>query len=382
MLAAPVSAAPVTLARSVTVVRGGRRHRFALSEVIAVPHRRGPDAVVDDRLPTVVALGAALMLAIGLGQLGFDTTPGILVPSLVALMTAAVLAVAGVLLWRHPHAITPANARALVTVVASLVSLNPLAYVVFTGVAYPAVGVLLVIVAIGALVPYPRIAATLIVVVNAAAIGCAAWLGTPVPLPTVILQLVKADVLAVIIAIAWQRTERRLHRANDIIRALAGTDELTGLLNRRGLDQQGDTLIAEAIRAGHRVAFGFVDIDGLKCINDRFGHAAGDEAIVGLGTALRWLLDEGHLAARIGGDEFVVLLAAAADADLAALRARLERVLAGSPNPVSVGWAEPEQGSTPTMRSLLAESDLAMMTLKRTRPRIDHAAPPLRDASG
>jgi diguanylate cyclase (GGDEF)-like protein/PAS domain S-box-containing protein len=85
-------------------------------------------------------------------------------------------------------------------------------------------------------------------------------------------------------------------------------DDLTGLFNRRGLQLVGEQALYKARRDGMGVVLLFLDLDGLKQTNDRFGHRAGDAAIRALADVLREVTRESDIAARIGGDEFAVLL--------------------------------------------------------------------------
>ena len=85
-------------------------------------------------------------------------------------------------------------------------------------------------------------------------------------------------------------------------------DELTGLNSRRGLQAVGEQALYGARRAGTPVALLFIDVDGLKQINDTFGHAAGDDALRTIAHVIRSSTRDGDVAARIGGDEFCVLL--------------------------------------------------------------------------
>jgi diguanylate cyclase (GGDEF)-like protein/PAS domain S-box-containing protein len=120
-------------------------------------------------------------------------------------------------------------------------------------------------------------------------------------------------------------TERK--RAEDLVRMQALTDELTGVYNRRGfmlLAQQG---IEVARRAGQRCALIYVDLDGLKQINEEHGHAGGDAAILAVGEALRVASRRSDVVGRIGGDEFVIF-ASGCD-DLQALQARLAEAIRG-----------------------------------------------------
>lgn len=92
-----------------------------------------------------------------------------------------------------------------------------------------------------------------------------------------------------------------------LARRLAVTDELTGLLNRHGLQAQIPRLVAMSSRLDNTVFAVFVDIDGLKLANDRHGHAFGDEVIEVAGHAVLASVRGGDLVARYGGDEIVVV---------------------------------------------------------------------------
>lgn len=92
-----------------------------------------------------------------------------------------------------------------------------------------------------------------------------------------------------------------------LARRLAVTDELTGLLNRHGLQAQIPRLVAMSSRLDNTEFAVFVDIDGLKLANDRHGHAFGDEVIEVAGHAVLASVRGGDLVARYGGDEIVVV---------------------------------------------------------------------------
>ncbi len=100
-----------------------------------------------------------------------------------------------------------------------------------------------------------------------------------------------------------KEAERRLE-------TLAVTDTLTGLPNRRGLDTALAAALARARRQGWRIAVLFIDIDHFKQINDRHGHAVGDEVLRACAARMREALRETDTVARLAGDEFVVLLEA------------------------------------------------------------------------
>jgi diguanylate cyclase (GGDEF)-like protein len=99
---------------------------------------------------------------------------------------------------------------------------------------------------------------------------------------------------------------------------------LTGLANRARLEVQLPQILARARRAGHRVGVLWVDLDDLKPINDRHGHAAGDTLLRQVGERMREAVRGHDMVARVGGDEFVVI-AEARDStdDFSALAARL-----------------------------------------------------------
>jgi diguanylate cyclase (GGDEF)-like protein len=117
---------------------------------------------------------------------------------------------------------------------------------------------------------------------------------------------------------------------NETARAkvLASLDELTGLLNRRAFLSQCEEWLASAHRVGADALVFFIDLDELKGINDRLGHAAGDMAIVDAARVLRATFRDGDVVARLGGDEFGVLATKATMENAPAILCRLESHLA------------------------------------------------------
>jgi len=101
-----------------------------------------------------------------------------------------------------------------------------------------------------------------------------------------------------------RRLNDRLRAARATAEEQAFTDALTGLANRRALDGVLDELIA----SGRRFALMRIDLDYFKAVNDRMGHAAGDHVLKAAAAILRDCLREGDTVARVGGDEFVILL--------------------------------------------------------------------------
>jgi PleD family two-component response regulator len=103
------------------------------------------------------------------------------------------------------------------------------------------------------------------------------------------------------------RVDRTLKLAaqKEHYRALAQTDGLTGLPNFRSFHARLEEEVARAHRYGHHLACAMADLDGLKQINDKLGHAAGNRAILAMADAVREELRDTDFAARYGGDEFV-----------------------------------------------------------------------------
>ena len=116
---------------------------------------------------------------------------------------------------------------------------------------------------------------------------------------------------------------QRAHLERDALRSLALTDSLTGLPNRRGLSEALEQALARS-SAQRLTAVYLLDLDGFKPVNDRLGHEAGDEVLVGVARRLQALLRGSDVVARLGGDEFVVVAAGlSGDADAQALGRKL-----------------------------------------------------------
>jgi diguanylate cyclase (GGDEF)-like protein len=124
-----------------------------------------------------------------------------------------------------------------------------------------------------------------------------------------------------------------LGRLSEGMRRQAGTDHLTGLLNRNGFQTAALRERALADRTGNPLTLAVIDLDGFKQINDRDGHAAGDRLLASLGRDWRARVRPGDILARHGGDEFVLLLPATTSAGAEALLERLRS------NSDAVGWS-------------------------------------------
>jgi diguanylate cyclase (GGDEF)-like protein len=155
---------------------------------------------------------------------------------------------------------------------------------------------------------------------------------------------------------------------------LALKDELTGLYNRRGFLALADRQLRLARRSDRSLLLFFIDLDGLKEINDVFGHAEGDAALKWTADALEATFRDSDLVARFGGDEFAALAIEASGQSEASIRERLTEYLNSVGRrehhyefSVSVGTARFDPWNPITIRELIAEADQAMYEQKRRR---------------
>ncbi|HWJ11919.1 MAG TPA: sensor domain-containing diguanylate cyclase [Nocardioides sp.] len=193
-------------------------------------------------------------------------------------------------------------------------------------------------------------------------------------LPPVDAELVRllGDLLSAHLTVA--RAADREHRRATIATALAETDQLTGLVNRRGWD----ALVADAQRRidafGDLIAVAVIDLDGLKVVNDELGHAAGDELLRRTAAALRAAGSDRDRIARYGGDEFTILTSDVAVEGLAAHYARFSQALAAQGIPASLGHAHTGPG-TGTVVEAFRLADVSMYDVKRSRPAASRRSP-------
>lgn len=155
-------------------------------------------------------------------------------------------------------------------------------------------------------------------------------------------------------------------RIEDLDR-LAHHDSLVPLLNRRGFTRQLEKLIDRTNRYGDGGAMLFIDVDGLKMLNDSFGHHAGDAALVHLATLLRGAVRQSDCVARFGGDEFAVLLERTDPAQAGETARRLADLIADTefrcdgqsiPLSAAIGIAMIEHGDC--AQAVLIRADRAM----------------------
>lgn len=217
----------------------------------------------------------------------------------------------------------------------------------------------------------PRLAGTMIVMSLGACVPGAAMAGEPliyavfVQIPTYVLAMTVAAFRLNKMLIATMRAERENdHRARH--------DALTGLSNRTGLTAAVDVRLATIRANGETLALFFLDLDGFKIVNDTYGHGTGDRLLAMVADRLRRMLLASDIAARIGGDEFVVLAEGLTPERALSLGEHLIAAIATSYDlgdgicasiGVSVGIAmAPEHGTEFT--DLLAVADAALYEAK------------------
>jgi two-component system, cell cycle response regulator len=159
------------------------------------------------------------------------------------------------------------------------------------------------------------------------------------------------------------------------------TDHLTGLANRRRFERQLEREVSRTLRYGHPFSLLMIDIDYFKQVNDNYGHKAGDEAIKSLAKTLQEGTRGIDLAARIGGEEFAIVLTETRLSNAMEVAERLRVAIKNIQNPIvgqiaaSFGVAECPS-SAQSARELLSVADLALYQAKRRGRDCVAQAPP------
>jgi two-component system cell cycle response regulator len=174
---------------------------------------------------------------------------------------------------------------------------------------------------------------------------------------------------------------RRLKAREQQIRELSLTDPLTGLGNRRRLDESIETAISHATRHQRPLSVMMIDIDHFKAINDDFGHEAGDRALRAFADALKQHSRKSDLVARFGGEEFIVLMP---ESDVHQAKATAERMgekvaqmkVPPIDRPITASFGVAQMVDGDSAESLLVRSDQAMYLAKaKGRNRVEVKMP-------
>lgn len=166
----------------------------------------------------------------------------------------------------------------------------------------------------------------------------------------------------------------RDHKGEEALLALSLTDELTGLYNRRRFFVLTEQCLKVAIRAKKRSLLFYIDMDDLKWINDHCGHNGGDQALIDLASILKKTFRESDIIARIGGDEFVVLLESTVENDEILITRLYENMKDYNAKEsrryklsISVGAAQFDPENPISIDELLSKADTLMYAQKRKR---------------
>jgi len=171
--------------------------------------------------------------------------------------------------------------------------------------------------------------------------------------------------------VALREREEALRRNAELLENLSLVDELTDLKNRRGFLELAEQALKVAKRERHSLVLFFMDLNGLKSINDNLGHLVGDQALRDAAMLIRQTFRGSDIVGRLGGDEFVAL--AHVSGDLDALTGRIREHIAAfnatSNRPYqvefSLGTAVASGGGDETIESLIGRADAAMYEDKR-----------------
>jgi diguanylate cyclase (GGDEF)-like protein len=202
-----------------------------------------------------------------------------------------------------------------------------------------------------------------------AAAATAVLIRVPAEAPAVGLAILVPGASAVVLI----GLRERLERERDVMRDFALRDPLTGIANRRSLQMRAEYEIARHTRGRSSFAVVMLDLDGFKRLNDRFGHAAGDDLLRDVALALKRSLRAPDTVARFGGDEFCVLAPETDELGTDRLAMRIADAVNGlsaGPNDLraTLGIAVfPDDGQTVT--ELLDTADQRLIASKRERKR-------------
>lgn len=176
---------------------------------------------------------------------------------------------------------------------------------------------------------------------------------------------------------AFNRMSATLLEHIETIQTTSRTDQLTGMYNRRHLMAEGYRILGVSLRAGRPCSCLMLDIDHFKNVNDTHGHPVGDKYLIHIAGRIASAIRETDMAARFGGEEFVVIAPNASLAEAANLAERIRESVAANPlrlgqlvinNTVSLGVAEfdpePQFGSN-ILEDMIEKADKALYRAKQ-----------------
>jgi diguanylate cyclase (GGDEF)-like protein len=180
-------------------------------------------------------------------------------------------------------------------------------------------------------------------------------------------------VIGCTVAGSLRALSRQVHIHTRRLQQEATVDDLTGLLNRRGWRQAGSQELARAARTGLPVVLAMLDLDGLKRLNDRAGHAAGDRLLAETGQRIRETLRAGDVVARVGGDELAALLSnSTVDGAIAVIQRLRECTPPDAPFSAGIASWDGQQ----SLQDLLHRADRALYKAKARGGTRTEVAPP------
>ena len=167
-----------------------------------------------------------------------------------------------------------------------------------------------------------------------------------------------------------------------VLQNLSQIDDLTGLYNRKGFLSLAEHRVKLALRNAQAFSVAFVDLDGLKAINDSLGHETGDRALVEVATVLKESFRQSDVLGRLGGDEFAVFIGEADESETNSIRSRVQLHLDACnavPNRAyrlsfSIGIISTSSAEGLDIEGLLRKADSLMYQQKRAKPLIRNGA--------